>query len=211
MRWRRRLLPAAAVLAVPLAVVLVLLAVDVLQVNAAVEDDDVRFQARPTLPSGLWEQEGFLPAGVARSVVGVDDDLRYRRAAWLFARVQPGRLTTTTGSPEQDALHAGAETKLIDASRAEPDPHRRSRLLNMLGLLALDRYAQDPADRINIVRSAVDSFQSAIKADPSNSDAKFNLELVLRDFETAEAAGTSPDRGANRGRQAGLGRDGSGY
>jgi hypothetical protein len=202
-------LAAAAVLAVPVAVGLVLLAVDVLRVSAAVKDDDVRFQARPTLPSGLWEEDDLLPAGIARKVAGIDDDLRYRRAAWLFARVEPGKISSRT--PEQEALRAGAETKLIDASRAETDLRRRSKLLNMLGLLALDRYAADPADRINIIRSAIDSFQSAIKADPSNGDAKFNLELVLRDFETAQAAGTAPDRGPNRGREAGLGREGSGY
>jgi hypothetical protein len=81
----------------------------------------------------------------------------------------------------------------------------------LLGLLALDRYTGDPGDRINIVRGAIDSFQSAVKADPGNEDAKFNLELVLRDFESAQASGSNPDRGRLGGTFAGTGRSGSGY
>ncbi len=81
----------------------------------------------------------------------------------------------------------------------------------MVGLIALDRYAGDPADRINIVRSAIGAFQAAIKADPGNADAKFNLELVLRNFAAEQAPGSQPDRGPNRGRLSGLGRSGSGY
>jgi hypothetical protein len=209
MRWRRWLLVAAAVLAVPVAIALVVVAVDVLRVSNAVARDDVRFQARPSIPAGLWESAGFLPGGVARRAVGLDDDLRYRRAVWLYARVEPGRVYVST--PAGDALRASAESKLIDASRAESDGHRRSQLLNMLGLIALDRYAGDPTDRINIVRSAIGSFQAAIKADPDNDDAKFNLELVLRNFAAEQAPGSQPDRGVNRGRLSGLGRSGSGY
>jgi hypothetical protein len=208
-KWRRWILGALAVLAVPVAVGLALVAVDVLRVGGLIAESDVRFEARPTLPSGLWDDVGFLPRGIGRRAAGVDDDLAYRRAAWLFSRVQPGKVVIA--GPELEALRAGSETKLIDASRAQTDPGRRAQLLNMLGLLALDRYAGDPADRINIVRGAIDSFQSAVKADPDNADAKFNLELVLRDFETAQASGSTPDRGRAGGNVAGTGRSGSGY
>ena len=209
MRWRRWVLPAAAVLCVPLAAALALVAVDVLRVSSAVASDDVRFQARPTLPAGLWGEPSFLPGEIGSKAVGLEDDLRYRRAVWLYARVEPDKVKIVT--PELESLRASVEAKLIDASRTETDPRRRSRLLNLLGLLAMDRYAIDPGDRVNIVRGAIGSFQSAIKADPENADAKFNLELVLRDFYTASASGTNPDRGRLGGRIAGLGRDGSGY
>ena len=93
MRWRRWLLPAAAVLCVPVAIALVLFAVDVLRVGGAVEGDDVRFQARPALPTGLFEDPGFLPGAVAPKAVGLEDDLRYRRAVWLYARANPSNTT----------------------------------------------------------------------------------------------------------------------
>jgi hypothetical protein len=209
MRWRRWLLPAAAVLCVPLAIALVVVAVDVLRVSGTVTRDDVRFQARPTLPQGLWDDAGFLPGDIASKVVGLEDDLRYRRAIWLYARVEPDKVQIAT--PQQEALQASLEPKLIDAARAEKDPRRRSRLLNLLSLVAMTRYAVDPADRSNIVRGAIGNLTSAIEIDPDNADAKFNLELILRDFFHQVAPAAAPDRGRLGGNAAGVGRDGSGY
>lgn len=210
MRWRRYVVPALAVLCVPVATAIALAAVDVLRVSSAVSDDDVRFQARPTLPDGLWAGPGILPADLAAKAVGIEDDLRYRRAAWLYARANPSN-TSVFQTPAQEALRASLEPRLIDASRAETDPRQRSRLLNLLGVVAMSRYAIDPGNRSNTVRRAIDSFTSAIRADPTNADAKFNLELVLRDFFHQVAPASAPDRGRLGGRVAGVGRDGSGY
>jgi len=210
MRWRRWLVPAAAVLCVPVAVVLALFAVDVLRVGGSVTEDDVRFQARPTLQAGLFDDPGFLPGHIASKAVGLEDDLRYRRAVWLYARADPSN-TSGYVTPEQEALRASLEPKLIDASRAESDPRRRSRLLNLLGVVAMSRYAVDPGDRVNTVRVAIDSFGNAINEDADNADAKFNLEIVLRDFFHQTAPAAAPDRGRLGGRVAGVGRDGSGY
>ena len=55
MRWRRWLVPAAAVLCVAVAIALAPFAVDVLRVGDSVTEDDVRFQARPTLQAGLFD------------------------------------------------------------------------------------------------------------------------------------------------------------
>jgi hypothetical protein len=210
MTWRRWWLPVAAVLCVPVAILLVLFAIDVLRVSGSVEADDVRFQARPTLQSGLFDDPGLLPGAAAAKAVGLEDDLRYRRAVWLYARANPSN-TTVYLSPAQEALRASLEPKLIDASRAETDPRRRSRLLNLLGVVAMSRYAVDPGDRSNTVRASIDSFTNAIKTDPDNADAKFNLELVLRDFFHAVAPAAAPGRGRLGGNVAGVGRDGSGY
>lgn len=210
MRWRRWLVPALAVLCVPIAIAITLTAVDILRVSGAVTSDDVRFQARPTLPDGLWESPGILPGDLATKVVGIEDDLRYRRIVSLYARANPSN-TSVYQTPAQEGLRASLEPKLIDASRAENDPRQRSRLLNLLGVVAMGRYAVDPGDRSNVVRTAIDSFTGAIRADPSNADAKFNLEIVLRDFFHQVAPASSPDRGRLGGRVAGVGRDGSGY
>ena len=210
MSWRRWILPFLAVLCVPVAVALVLVAVDVLRVSGEVRTDDVRFRARPTLSAGLWDGIGFLPAGVARRAVGLDDDIRYRLTEWHVARVRPGTPASQT-SPALEALRGAAEARVTDASRAEADPVRRGQLLNLLGVLAMDRYLSDPGNRATIIRSAVSDFQSAIETDPDNADAKFNLEIVLRDFFVAVAPGETPDRGAARGSRSGVGRSGSGY
>jgi hypothetical protein len=67
MTWRGRLLRAAAVLAVPAAIVLLALAVDVLRVPRELEGDDVRFEAAPRRQQGLWADAGYLPGGLAES------------------------------------------------------------------------------------------------------------------------------------------------
>ena len=87
-------------------------------------------------------------------------------------------------------MHPAPSSKVCVAARRQSshagaprrEPQRRARLLNLLGVLGMDRYTADPANRAIIIRAAVDTFQSAIATDPENADAKFNLELVLRDF-----------------------------
>jgi hypothetical protein len=209
MRWRSWIVPVLAVLSVAVSAALIAIAIDVLRLDSAVERDDLRFQARPTLPAGLWDDIGFLPGGIARKATGIDDDLRFRDSTWLFGRVQPGKVVVT--GPDLEGLRGSAQAKLTEASRDETSTKRRARLLNLLGLLAMDRYTADPANRTTIIRNAVDTFQSAIEADPDLADAKFNLELVLRDFFAAIASGEETDRGAAQGRLGAAGRAGSGY
>jgi hypothetical protein len=206
---RRWLVPVLALLAAALAALLVVVAVDVLRVGGSVEADDVRFQTRQTITDGLWRDVGFLPGGVARRATGLDDDLRYRRAVWLYARVQPGKVIVQ--GPVLEGLRGSAQTTLTDAARREQDPVRRAQLLNLIALITLDRYAGDPANRLAIIRDAVGTLQNAIAVDPGNADAKFNLELVLRDFEAPNASGEQTDRGAAQGRQGAAARAGSGY
>ena len=67
-RWAIRV---AAVIAVPAAVVLVLLALDVLRVPRELAADDVRFQAAPRVPRALWNDLGFLPGSPGVRLLGV--------------------------------------------------------------------------------------------------------------------------------------------
>ena len=112
--------PALAVLCVPVAVLLVLFAVDVLRVGDSVTEDDVRFQARPTLQAGLFDDPGFLPGHLAAKAVGLEDDLRYRRAVWLYARANPSN-TTVYLSP---AAGGAAGEPRAEAHRRQPGGDR---------------------------------------------------------------------------------------
>ena len=118
MRWRRWLVPAAAVLCVPVAIVLVLLAIDVLRVSGSVTRDDVRFQARPTLQSGLFDEPGVLPGAVASNAVGLGDDLRYRRAVWLYARAEPGNTRCTSRRSWRHCKRASSRSSSTRAGRS---------------------------------------------------------------------------------------------
>jgi hypothetical protein len=207
--WRRRALQAAAVLCVPVAIALALLAVDVLLVPGDVGADDARFEGAPLRQRGAWEDVGFLPEEVGARLLEIEDDLDYRKTILLYARTDPRRVQITT--PEQEALRGQVVVELTLRSRNEPDPKRRSQLLNLHGALTMGRYSSDPRERDANLISAVDSFRTAIRLDPENDDAKVNLEFALRAAAPGQLSGQNPERGAARGERAGAGRAGGGY
>jgi hypothetical protein len=207
--WRRRAIRLVAVLAVPAAIVLALLAVDLLRVPGELEGDDVRFQAAPLRQQGLWDGVGFLPGGVTKRLLDVEDDLAYRRTVALFVKVQPGKEENLYG-PEAENLRGKAQLALTEGSAADSNPHRRSVLLNLLATMSLGRFSSDPVEKDSILRTAIQTLRSAIDVDPENADAKLNLELALRDAKATNLPGTDPDAGAAHGSLSGQGRAGGG-
>jgi hypothetical protein len=204
----RRLELVAALLALPLAAVLVVLAVSSLVVEREISDDDVRFQSSTGRQRELWTSPGVLPA-LAREPLGIEDDLAYRRVVLLFAQAQPGR--TMPADPRVQALRGQAQLELTRTSQAEQDARRRSQLLNFLGVLPLDRGIQDPRERGSVLRTAIGVFQSAVRVDPENDDAKVNLELVLRDAAVAGIPANAPSGERSGGQRSGAGTGGGGY
>ncbi len=205
-RWAAR---AAAVLAVPLALVLVALAVDVLRVPAEMAADDVRFQAGPRLPRTLWDELGVLPGEPGARLLGAEDDVDFRRATAVFARVQPGKVAIT--SPELEALRGRAQLEVTLQARVEREPRRQAQQLNNLGVLTIGRFSTDSQEASQILARAVGAFQNAIDADPDNLDALRNLEILLRRPEAATLPPNDPSQGGAPGRVSGQGRVGSGY
>jgi len=206
---RRRLVRLAAVLAVPLALVLVVLAVDVLRVPGQLESGDVRFQAAPRRQSEPWSGADFLRGWPAMRMLDANDDLDYRQALARFLRVEPGKVEIY--GPKLENLRGRVQVELTRLSAEDSNPARRSRLLNLLGAMSLDRYTYDQAEREAILRKAIFTFRSAVETDPGNEDAKVNLELALRDAKATNLPGTDPSGGAAEGSISGQGSSGSGY
>jgi hypothetical protein len=209
MSRRQRALRIAAILVVPIAAALVVLAVDVLRVPSEIRADDTRFEGAPLRQQALWDGIGFLPEDLTTRLLEVEDDLSFRRTIWLYARTDPRRMEITT--PEQEALRGQVVVELTIQSREETDPKRRSQLLNLHGALTMGRYTSDPREREANLIAAIDSFRTAIRLDDENDDAKVNLEFALRAAEPGQLAGQNPERGAARGERAGTGRGGGGY
>jgi hypothetical protein len=206
--FRRWLLRAAAALAIAAAALLALVAVDVLRVPGELEADDVSFEAAPRRQTGLWEEPGVLPGHPGGRLLGVDDDLAYRRTLGIWVRVPPG---TEIYGPELENLRGKLLVELAETSAEDSDPRRRSHLLNLLGALSLETRSSDSAEADNTLRKAIATFRSAIEVDPGNEDAKVNLELALRNAKAVNLPGTDPDSGAAQGSLSGQGRAGSGY
>jgi hypothetical protein len=205
----KRLERIAALLALPLAAALIVLATNTLLVTGEVSDDDVRFQSSATRQRELWHSAGVLPELAGERALGIEDDLAYRRVVFLFAQARPG--VTSPTDPRIQALRGRAQLELTRTSQAESDPRRRSQLLNFLGVLPLDRGIQDPRERASVLRTAIGVFQSAVRVDPENADAKVNLELVLRDSATAAVPANQPSGERSGGRRSGAGTGGGGY
>jgi hypothetical protein len=206
----RRVVPVAAVLSAVVGLLLIVAAVNVLVVRADVRDDDLRFQSAPQRQRGLWEGAGFLPGSLAVRALGIEDDLHYRRMASLYARAQPGR---RAGEGSQiEALRGEATLELTRASQAESDAGRRSRLLNFLGIVPLDPTLAEFERRAAMLQTARGVFQNAVRVDPEHTDAKVNLEIVLRDLNITGLPPNAPSGEAAGGQRSSPGGvTGAGY
>jgi hypothetical protein len=210
MRRAGLLLGAAASLAI--AVALAFLATDVSRWPGALKAGDARYRTDPD-EAGLWRPDELAPRRLARDLLGLDDDLAYRRAVQglRVARLEGPSVT----DPNLSLLRSDAQARLLEIMESEGDPARRSQAANMLGVVALVSLVAEERDREILFSTAVRSFRRAIALDPANQDAKYNLELSLqrgRQLQLSEAAGgKDPAPGGQGQRGAGTGDPGSGY
>ncbi len=208
----KRFGPIAAILACLLAgVVLILVGVDVARWRDAMHAGDVTYRAAPE--SDLWSPRTFLPARVTRSLLGVDDDITYRRAvrAFRLARVEGPIIS----DPALVIQRNDATVRLTDVIEHGSDPWRRAVAANLLGAIAYSDALADYANRAKLIVSASQRFGQAIAFDPGNDDAKYNLELTLalgRATGLSESGGgANPAPGGKGSKGAGAGDAGSGY
>jgi hypothetical protein len=190
------------------AVLLLLFAADARRWGKHMAADDLRFAANP-LPANLWRPAEVLPFGVARGVLGIDDDLQYRRAVKLF---RLGRPRETLSGKLPAALRAQSQIALTEASETGTDRKRRSQAANLLGILSFSLAVRDPSLATTFLQNAVANFRHAMELDETNEDARFNLEYAL--FQLKGGDEDSPrgkDRPGDPRGTAGLSKPGRGY
>lgn len=211
MTKRDRTLLASALVAIPIAFVLVFFAIDVLRTPRWISQDDSRFAIAPLRGSGLWNEPGFLATRARLTTLGIEDDLTYRQTVALFSKLQPGKADQLV-DPEQENRWAKLQFKLTTSSRENPDPRRQSELQNLMGVVLLARYLYaSPDERNALLTNAIGSFRTAVELDQLNDDAKVNLELALRAYGPTLFPSNAPDTGGAHGQESGQGRSGSGY
>jgi hypothetical protein len=193
------------------AVLLLLLAADFRSVESSLRSSDLAYREQPRRPD-LWRPGQILPFAPARRLAGVADDVVFRRGVRLL------RLSNAT--PEQyldpalDGERGRAQIALTRVAVADEDVRRRAAAENYLGVIAFGSAIRDQTTRETFLVNATAAFQSAIRHDPSNSDAKYNLELALIwlqavDFDNSTSSGGRRRGGFGTG--AGAGSTGSGY
>lgn len=202
---------AAAAACLGLAAVFAVLALDVSRWNDAIASEDVRF--RVAEEDGTWEPRTVLSRGLSQAVLGVEDDVDFRKAlrAVRLARFEDPNVS----DPELALLRNEAQARLEAIAGSPGDSRRRSRAAGLMGVLGLARLVTETQQRDIILEYTVTSLERAIALDPENDEAKLNLELALqrgRAVELTEAAGgRNPAPGGRGSRGAGTGDPGSGY
>jgi hypothetical protein len=206
-RWRRPVEIAVFSVLVLAAAFTAALAIDLLRSDRHLEASDVRFTT--SLDRAVsWKPDTLLPAGLSRSVLGLDDDLEYRGAVQQFWLSEPR-------APLQQfsdvTRRAAAERRLAELSESSDNAEHRSLLVTMRGGLLLEEARATPSQREVFVRRAIEQFQLAIAQDRTNDDAIHDLELSLKllrqtgrgDAGETEGRAPLPSAGAGAATQGG--------
>jgi tetratricopeptide (TPR) repeat protein len=166
--------PIAVLLA--LAITAALVARDAAAVRRSVEHSDLTFLEGQPVYERLWRLDTTMP--YPAELLGIDDDLLYRHALRKYAaedRRQQGRFNFSN-----PGLRAEAQAALSIAENSGLSAARRSKLANLQGLLSYDETLSNPLDASGLAQQALEHFHRAVKIDPSNVEAKYNLEYLLR-------------------------------
>jgi hypothetical protein len=195
---------------IALAVLAGLLAADILSWSHAAESGDVAFIQSPE--SAHWAAATTLPFDPALRILDLSNQLAFRRAATSFVSVQAAGNGLDNGYSESRTRGA-LETVLTEIAQG-PDAHIDSEAENLLGILAFSDSKQNGPNAPAPVERSVSDFQAAVRLDPTNEDAKFNLEWLLRQLvaKGVRLGSNSSNGGPGKGHQgAGGGLPGKGY
>jgi hypothetical protein len=207
---------AGAVVLLVLAIAAALLAADVRGWRSTMTSDDALLASAPR--SATWQPRTHL-SSLAERVLGVSDDVRMRRALARFRETV--NIVPRLDNAQQAALaRSGAEQALAAVARNQPGP-RASQAETLLGVLVFtdvqpltDPFGGTPTIGTDQMQASLTDFQDAVRADPDNAVAKYDLELTLRALlAQGVRVGTGKRTGAGAtGRHgAGGGAAGGGY
>jgi hypothetical protein len=158
-----------------LALVAALVARDAAAIRHGMQRGDLAFEAVPAAEK-LWRFDTTLP--FAEEAFGIEDDLVYRRALRTFAVDDRRRQDPYDFS--RPAFRAEAQAQLANAEHSGLSAARRSKLATLAGALSFDEAVSDPVNGPNLIRQSLAHFQRAVRIDPTNTEAKYDLEFLLR-------------------------------
>ena len=210
----RGLVGLAALVCLVLALGLVLLARDVAASRSALTQGDVEYRVAPAT-TGLWRASTVVPYDLAVTLLGTKDDVKLRRAVRAVALARLGDPTASLSDPQVALLQNDAQARLDDIVSNAKDRRQQSQAAGLLGVVGLARLVSETQDRIALLGATVATLQLAVALDPTNDDAKYNLEYALQRSRgvqlTEGGGGQNPSPGGSGSTGAGAGDAGSGY
>jgi hypothetical protein len=154
------------------------LAIDVIHWRDSMRAGDRRLAASPA--RATWTPSTAYPPGLGRRLLGLGTALELRHAMQRFAAVRAAGTGYDNGLLESQS-RGELEATLSGLAQAR-DYRIASVADNLLGILAFsDATPTGPIAPAPVDQSVAD-FQAAIRLDPSNTDAKFNLERLLHEL-----------------------------
>jgi tetratricopeptide (TPR) repeat protein len=145
------------------------------RIETEIRESDTAFRLDPAR-EGLWAADTDAP-GLER-LLGARDDLLFRRASRLFELVR--RRGRNPFDSTSRAFRADIQLALARAEQAGMSSETHSKAVNLEALLVLEDALGDFANGAALAERSLDGFRRAIRIDPTNEEAMFNLELVLR-------------------------------
>lgn len=207
MTYARGFVLPAVLLAV--AIVVGMFALDVHRWDRALADGDALYATAPV--AATWRAPSRVPGALAERALGLSDDLALRRALQRYRRTA-ARRARLDNAVEVAADRAETETALAAVVQGG-DPKKAAQAGTLLGVLTFADFARG-GDSAGQADAAVAYLDAAVRADPTNEAAKFDLELALRAL-SARGVRVGPGSGTGTGstgrRGAGGGAPGSGY
>jgi hypothetical protein len=168
---------------------------------------DVRAWGRPGAGDGRAAST-WLPGDPAAKLVGLEDDIALRRGERAFARAADPQQTFQRDRVRSRAEAEVALSEVVDIGSAR----QASRAGNLIGILVAT--SDEVADVDATERRAAATFDAAIRADPTNIDARYNLELLFRRLIVVgqrQGSGLGSGTLGESLRGAGASRPGAGY
>jgi hypothetical protein len=163
----------AIVVLAALAVVSALLAADVRTWPVALERGDAEYAIAPS--SAQWTPATHL-GDFAETLLGTADDVAARAALKRYRQVA-GLQQHLNDALDIQTRREGA-INALDGSASSSDPRVASQARTLLGILAFTEAAEGGG--VSQTDAAIGDFTDAVRADPGDAAAKFDLELMLR-------------------------------
>jgi hypothetical protein len=207
---------AGAAVLLALAVLATLLAADIHSWQRTLREDDALVAAAPKLAT--WQPRTHL-SSLAEHVLGVRDDVEARRAIGLY--LQNVNVPVRLDNAQQVAIARGRAEQALAAVARNGNRARASQAETLLGVLVFtdigpsnDPFQETTGIDPNQAQASLADFEDAVRADPSNDVAKYDLELALRALLSQGirvGPGQQTGAGSNGQRGAGGGVPGNGY
>ncbi len=207
---------AAGLLLLVLAVATALLASDVHTWQRTLRSDDALLPASPS--PATWRPSTHL-SSLAEHMLGAQDDVEARRAIALF--LGNVNVPVRLDNAQQVALGRGRAEQALAAVARESNGARASQAETLLGVLVFTDVgpSNDPFEETTGIdpdqaQASLTDFEDAVRTDPENELAKYDLELALRVLLSQGirvGAGQQTGAGSSGRRGAGGGVPGNGY